>query len=160
MSIKDFLYKVQNEIEDEKTLNLKSDFYERKNILDLRILVCVDVSGSITPELYRMFMNTLDQIRGVSVIKVLETDSEVVALYDYVGGAKVVRLRGGGGTDFNEAFSVAQKMNPSVIVFMTDGEVFGEEVQDPGIPTAWILTGNGRKPYDFGEVVHTLPKVE
>jgi predicted metal-dependent peptidase len=65
---------------------------------------------------------------------------------------------GGGGTAFTEAFSIARKINPDAILFMTDGFV-SDHVKDPGIPTGWILTHDGEPPYNFGEVILKLPKI-
>lgn len=131
---------------------------ERKNVLDLKIVVCVDISGSISTKQFQQFMRQIDAIRGLSMVKVIETDTKVVAMYDYFKENKnrVVRLGGGGGTEFSEAFKWCKKLNPDAILFMTDGQVF-DRVSDPGIPTGWILTQGGRKPYGFGKVVLELP---
>lgn len=153
---KEFLYRVQK---DKPIEHLEGkDLEGRKNILNLKILVCVDISGSISPTQYAQFMRQIDAIKGLSVVKVLETDSRVVALYDYskANKSKVLRLMGGGGTEFYEAFEMAKQIKPDAILFMTDGEVF-DSVRDPKIPTGWVLTSYGQKPYGFGEVVLTLP---
>lgn len=153
---KDFLYRVQRKKPD-ATLGA-AELDGRKNILNLKIITMVDISGSIHAGQYAQFMQQIDAIKGLSVIKVLETDDRVVALYDYVKTApsRVARLRGGGGTAFYEAFEYAKQMKPDAILFMTDGEVF-DQVANPGIPTGWVLTHNGRMPYGFGEVVLRLP---
>lgn len=160
MSVKNFLYQVQKNIEDDKNLELKGEFYERKNILDLKILVCLDVSGSISQETFSSFMKTVDLIKGVSVIKILETDTAVTALYNYSGSQKIARLAGSGGTDFYEAFELAKELKPSAILFMTDGVVFDSVVEDPGIPTGWILSADSplseTPPYGFGQIVQKL----
>lgn len=31
-------------------------------------------------------------------------------------------------------------------------------VNDPKLPTGWILTHDGKKPYSFGEVILELPQ--
>jgi predicted metal-dependent peptidase len=159
---KDFLYKVQKDKSlGEKEGQVKTKVNGRKNVLDLKILVCLDISGSISVDQFKQFIGQIDLIKGLSTIKVLETDVQVTALYDYVktnDEVKVVRLSGGGGTEFKEAFSFAKKLNPDAILFMTDGFV-GDSISDPGIPVGWVLTSDGEKPYNFGEVVLKLPSV-
>jgi predicted metal-dependent peptidase len=124
--------------------------------------VGVDVSGSISLEQFQQFLARIDLIRGLSVIKILETDDEIVALYDYhIGQHEVMRLQGGGGTDFTKAFDLAKKMNPDLILFLTDGMVAPGHVEDPGIPTGWILCHNSenKAPYGFGRVLEVLPEL-
>lgn len=159
---KDFLYEVQKkkDKQDARLVGVKSDILEaRKNVLDLKILVGVDVSGSISERQFRQFMRQIDAIRGLSMVKVIEIDTKIVAMYDYfrINPASVCRLMGGGGTEFREFFQKAKEIKPDAILFMTDGEVF-DKVSDPGIPTGWILTAGGRKPYGFGKVVLELPQ--
>lgn len=158
--VKDFLFKIQKEVHrKQKGPSLKDVEDARRNILNLKIVVGLDISGSISESQFKQFMAQLDLIRGLSVIKVLETDTKVVAMYDYFKGGtnRVCRLQGGGGTEFKEAFQVAKQLEPDAILFMTDGEVF-DSVKDPKIPTGWILTHNGRHPYGFGKVLATLPQ--
>lgn len=160
-SAKDFLYKIQKTKSNPEGTSLKLTQAGRKNVLDLKILVCLDVSGSISSTQFKQFMDQIDQIKGLSIVKVLETDDKVVALYNYEKKneqSRVVRLLGGGGTAFTEAFSIARKINPDAILFMTDGFV-SDNVKDPGIPTGWILTHDGETPYNFGEVILKLPKI-
>lgn len=130
---------------------------DRKNVLDLNILVCIDVSGSISNQQFQDFMRQIDAIRGLSRVKVIEIDTTIVAMYDYfkTSQSMVKRRCGTGGTEFTEAFQSAKKMQPDAILFMTDGMVAGS-VPDPKIPTGWILTRGGVKPYGFGEVILTM----
>jgi len=157
--VKDFLYDIQKEkLKKEKDKFIKDVEDNRRNILNLKILVGVDISGSITPEQFKIFMQQLDLIRGLSVVKVIEIDTKITAMYDYYIGqnAKICRLQGGGGTEFHDAFEEAKKIKPDAILFMTDGDVF-DSVKDPKIPTGWILTHDGVHPYGFGKVITKLP---
>jgi predicted metal-dependent peptidase len=156
VNAREFLYDIQGKKRgDGDTSGLADD---RKNVLDLNILVCVDVSGSISPTQFKQFMQQVDAIRGLSRVRVMEIDTDVVALYDYfkMTGGRVIRLGGGGGTAFSKGFDRAERMKPDAILFMTDGFV-GDQVADRAIPTGWVLTHNGRKPYNFGTVVVRLP---
>lgn len=162
---RNFLYKIQADknklIGDKNTNVIKNMGLDRKNVLNLKILIGVDCSGSITQAQFIRFMRQIDKIRGLSVVKVIEIDTKIVAMYDYfkTGQNRVIRISGGGGTEFHEFFKVAKSMKPDACIFMTDGDVF-DSVSDPGIPTGWILTSNGKKPYDFGEVLFKLGEVE
>lgn len=130
---------------------------ERKNVLDLNIAVGLDVSGSITRADFNKFMAQLDAIKGLSRVKVIEVDTEIVAMYDYFKASqnRVARLGGGGGTFFGHAFARFKELRPDAILFMTDGDVAGQ-VSDPGIPVGWIMTNSSSPPYGFGEVVVRL----
>ncbi len=155
----EFLKNIQK-YKDNTAMNsamLTQQVMERKNVLDLNIVVGVDVSGSISYKQFSQFMAQLDAIKGLSRIKVLEVDTKVVAMYDYVGVSRnrIAKLGGGGGTEFSEAFNIFKKIKPDAILFMTDGHVSGN-IAAPNIPVGWILTQGGRKPFGFGEVVVQL----
>ena len=152
-----FLFKIQKSKNKQNASINSGELSERKNVLDLNILVCIDVSGSISNEQFRQFMKQIDAIRGLSRVKVMEVDTDVVAMYNYfkVEQARVIRRNGTGGTAFHSAFQKAKEMKPDAILFMTDGYV-ADHVSNPGIPTGWVLTAGGQKPYDFGEVIVNL----
>lgn len=137
--VKDFLYEVQ----EKKNSLVSNVLRERKNVLDLKIVVLVDVSGSISEEEFKKFMLQVDKIRGLSVVRILEFDTKVIAMYDYFKTPQneVMRLGGGGGTLFIPVFEQAKKLNPDAILIMTDMENFDErELKNPGVPTASIIT--------------------
>ena len=155
---KDFLFKVQKKLSRDPLEGIKGDFLEdRKNVLDLKVLVGVDISGSISQAQFTSFMKALDAIRGLSVVKVIEIDTDIVSFYDYfkVNKSRIVRLGGGGGTEFTPFFQKAKELNPDAIIFFTDGDVFSQ-IKDPSIPTGWVLSRGGRKPYPWGEVIQEL----
>ena len=152
-SLRDFLYKVQDDKDSKQDSKLKSNFEDRKNILNLKIVVCVDVSGSISNEQYRSFMTSLDKVRGLSMIKVLETDTKVVSMYDYFKNrkGKVFTFKGGGGTDFVEAMKKSTAMKPDAIFWFTDGDD-GGNLKEPDVPTAVVLTKEGGSRYKWMKV--------
>lgn len=139
-----------------KGLDLARLEMERKNVLDLNLVVGVDCSGSISTAMFQDFMTQLNMIKGMSRIKVVEVSDIIEAVYDFTKKGKIARLRGGGGNGEDLFFPMAKKMNPDAIIYMTDGYCIGG-VNNPQIPTAWILTANGRKPYDWGFEVGRLP---
>jgi predicted metal-dependent peptidase len=153
---KDFLIQIQKT--KNKTLVdqhlLDTLLEDRKNILDLNIIVCIDVSGSISRAQYKQFMAQVDSIKGLSRVKIIETDTDIVAMYDYfkMESYRVVRLKGGGGTNFKKALDQVKNMKPDAVLFMTDGHVSGA-ASNPLCPVGWVLTRDGKQPFDFGEIV-------
>ena len=158
-SLRKFLYEVQQEKDSLEKSKLSSQLDDRKNILNLKIVVCVDVSGSISNEQYRSFMTSLDRIRGLSMIKVIETDTKVVSMYDYFKNrsGKIFSFPGGGGTDFKDAMAKAIRMKPDAIVWFTDGDD-GGNLDDPKIPTAVVLTKDGSSMYEWMRVCSKIDK--
>jgi predicted metal-dependent peptidase len=69
----------------------------------------------------------------------------------------VVKLGGGGGTDFYEAFKMAVGTQPDAILCLTDGDESGR-VHKPSIPVAWIVTAGGHAPYEWGQVIAKVDK--
>lgn len=133
---------------------------DRKNVLDLNIMVVVDMSGSIGDAQFNQFMRQLNEIKGISRIKVAEYDDDVRALYDFTfleQGRPIVRKDGTGGNYEPAVFKYINKLQPDAVLFMTDGHVCSNHIPNPGMPIGYILTNNGVKPYSFGEVVIQLP---
>jgi predicted metal-dependent peptidase len=140
-----------------KGLALATFEAERKNVLDLNLVVGVDCSGSISRAMFQSFMTQVNQIKGMSRIKVVEVSDRIEAVYDFTRPrADIVRLKGGGGNGEHLFFPLAKSMKPDAILYMTDG--YCTEAKNPHIPTAWILTKEGIQPYPWGEVVCHLPQ--
>jgi predicted metal-dependent peptidase len=158
-SLRDFLYNVQDDKDSKQENELTSQFDDRKNILNLKIVVCIDISGSISNEQYRSFMTSLDRIRGLSMIKVIETDTKVVSMYDYFKNrtGKVFNFKGGGGTNFSEAMQKSSLMKPDAIVLFTDGADSGN-LTELDIPTAVVLTKDGSCRYEWMQVCSRVDK--
>lgn len=155
--LKEFLFGVQKKL-DSKDSMIPGE-QDRKNVLNLKILVMIDVSGSIDRQTYNMFIKQVNKIKGLSVIKIMEMDTDVVALYSFskLNKNTIARLNGGGGTDFFLPFKEAVQLKPDAILCFTDGEVSKTpKTSSNGIPTAWVLSQEGGRPYDFGEVVRII----
>lgn len=162
-NLKNFLTNIQKTKKDSGNILSNSVIDDRKNLLDLNILVVVDMSGSISQEQFKQFMYQLNEIKGISKIKVAEYDTQVRALYDLsllTNKKSVVRSSGSGGNYEPAVFSYIHKLQPDAVLFMTDGYVCNETVDNKGIPIGYILTHNGVKPYKFGEVVIHLPPLQ
>lgn len=94
-----------------KGLELARLEQERKNVLDLNIVVGVDSSGSINSSMFSSFMQQLQLIKGMSRIKVIEVSDIIEAVYDFEVGTRkpVVRLLGGGGNGEHVFFLMLKK---------------------------------------------------
>lgn len=66
-----------------------------------------------------------------------------------------LRFQGFGGTSFLEPFKYVEKEltgSPTVFIYLTDG--FGEAPKKaPDYPVIWCLTGQGKKPSEWGLAV-------
>lgn len=137
-----------------------ADPSERKNLLDLNVVVGVDISGSISHEMYAEMMRALRAIRGASRMKVIEVDDDVRAMYDLSSWEtrpkSVVRLTKTGGNGENILMPLVRRIRPDAFLYMTDGHVVPAD--NPGVPTGWILTAAGVRPYSWGEVVGRLSR--
>lgn len=158
---RDFLIDIQHKknASNVKNGSISVELAKRKNILDLNILICLDISASISSAQFKQFMAQIKAIKGLSRVKVLEIDTQIVAFYDYfsLNQRSVVRLGGGGGTEFTPAFKKIEQLHPDAVLFMTDGFVYDTgRVKKPACPVGWILTNNGKQPYDFGEIIVRL----
>jgi predicted metal-dependent peptidase len=159
-TLKDFLFEIQQDKDKGKEGLLAGKGSERKNILNLKIVCCVDISGSISEEQYNSFMSQLRKIKGISQVMVIETDTDICAMYNFdkTRPAQAARLGGGGGTNFVTAFTKAQEMNPDAIVFLTDGDDTGDCEKPKDTPVAWVVTEHGHAPYEWGMEVGRIDK--
>lgn len=159
---KEFLQRIQKEKDQNKDVSsqdlLLKNLLDRKNLLDLNIIVGLDISGSISSSQFAQFIRQVNAIKGLSRVKIIETDTCVQSYYDFSlvnNRRNIAKLGGGGGTDFTEAFDAIEKIKPDAVLFMTDGFVSGNP-QKPSMPVGWILTHDGVNPYGFGEIVYRL----
>lgn len=127
-----------------------------------RIIMCIDVSGSITDEMMRNYVSevagALDD--GVAErITVVYADTEVRQVDEFVQGDMVTcKTVGGGGTDFDDTFRWVKEHGEGAacVIYLTDmmTSSFGT---DPGIPTLWAaycpheVLSHYKPP--FGEVI-------
>lgn len=120
------------------------------------MLVAVDCSGSISPQIIAQFAAEISAIKTDSCPKKLHVvyfDSEVSHYESYLpDDALDIRPHGGGGTAFSPVFKYAMDhdINPVACVFLTDlcCNDFGTA---PDYPVLWVSTDAGTAP--FGEVV-------
>lgn len=155
---------------------------ETKEVMRLEELVIViDTSGSCSGKLVRFFLeetwsvfgqseNFFDQfqVRILQCDAVVQEDVKLTSLQDAEQYMKHLVIRGGGGTDFREAFSYIRKlqkkgelMHLKGILYFTDG--FGTyPAQPPGCKTAFIFLkarfGQVEVPYWADKLLLELPE--
>jgi predicted metal-dependent peptidase len=124
------------------------------------LAISVDTSGSISPELYEQAIAEVQECAQSIKAKVFigSCDTEHYGFEEYLDGDPLPKLRGGGGTDFDDASVkledlISQGNEVKAHVFITDGQVsnWGAEV----CPTVWAIHSNteGIQP-PYGELVN------
>jgi predicted metal-dependent peptidase len=124
------------------------------------LAISVDTSGSISPELYEQAIAEVQECAQSIKARVFigSCDTQHYGFEEYLDGDPLPKLRGGGGTDFDDASVklddlISQGNEVKAHVFITDGLVsnWGAEV----CPTVWAIHSNteGIQP-PYGELVN------
>lgn len=121
-----------------------------------RIVVGLDTSSSIAPEVLRLFAAEADGIarRTGAQTHLLAFDTEVHNQMRLHPGQRLrwdsLRLRVGGGTDFRPFFAEAAKLQPSVAVVLSDLDApMGAA---PAYPVIWVAPTDAERPA-FGKLL-------
>ncbi len=115
-----------------------------------RLLVAIDVSGSVPDEDIKKFLAVINRFfkQGIESIEVIEFDSKIttekpIALKQAANGIRVI---GRGGTNFQPAIDFYYEHEEyDGLVFLTDGYAPTPKLPDDKRhkPLAWILTTHG-----------------
>ena len=115
-----------------------------------RLLVAVDVSGSVPDEDIKKFLAVINRFfkQGIESIEVIEFDGQIttekpIALKQATGGIRVI---GRGGTNFQPAIDFYYEHEEcDGLIFLTDGYAAKPSLPDDKRhkPLAWILTAQG-----------------
>ena len=115
-----------------------------------RLLVAVDVSGSVPDEDIRKFLAVINRFfkQGIESIEVIEFDSKITTEKPILlkQASKSIHITGRGGTNFQPAIDFYYEHEEyDGLVFLTDGYAAKPVVPDDKRhkPLAWILTTNG-----------------
>jgi predicted metal-dependent peptidase len=123
------------------------------------IVVAVDCSGSVNPDLLTAFCSELNAIREnlkPETLEVIYFDSRVIETQSFTESDPLeLKHLGGGGTAFSPIFKQVEKMDvpPVCVVVLTDLECddFGAS---PACPVLWcVLEGSRKLTAPFGEIV-------
>lgn len=124
--------------------------------------VCIDTSGSISPEQLEQFMGELSGIlSSYPNIKVnlYYCDTELFGPYELGNKSKIPAAQGFGGTSFVPFFNAIEKKDQGfndvnrVAVYLTDG--YGDFPNKCSIPTLWLVTHDGadNQHFPFGQII-------
>jgi len=115
-----------------------------------RLLVAVDVSGSVPDEDIRKFLAVINRFfkQGIESIEVIEFDSKITTEKPLLlkQAASGIRVVGRGGTSFQPAIDFYYEHEEyDGLVFLTDGYAAVPKLPDDKRhkPLAWILTAQG-----------------
>ena len=115
-----------------------------------RLLVAVDVSGSVPDEDIRKFLAVINRFfkQGIESIEVIEFDSKITTEKPLLlkQAANGIRVIGRGGTNFQPAIDFYYEHEEyDGLVFLTDGYAAIPKLPDDKRhkPLAWILTAQG-----------------
>ena len=115
-----------------------------------RLLVAVDVSGSVPDEDIRKFLAVINRFfkQGIESIEVIEFDSKITTEQPLMlkQATNSIRVTGRGGTNFQPAINFYYEHEEyDGLVFLTDGYAAIPTLPDDKRhkPLAWILTANG-----------------
>jgi predicted metal-dependent peptidase len=115
-----------------------------------KIAICVDTSGSISPQLLNIFLAECRAICALNGIAahIFSCDAE---LHEVVqpGEEFPTELSGGGGTSFIPGLEAAEECEADAAVYFTDGD--GEYPKTCAVPVLWCLTKKHDVP--FGESI-------
>lgn len=125
----------------------------------LEVVVAVDTSGSISQEMFDMFIAELRGIVNASDnvnCKLIICDATVYEVCDISDENVIsdVRFKGGGGTDFRPVFKEIEdrNLNPSVVIYITDGMgTYPEE--PPAYQVLWAIYNKRDVRVPFGRVI-------
>ena len=108
-----------------------------------RLLVAVDVSGSIDSDDLQNFFSIINRFfsYGVDVIHVLSFDSEIKQRFELKKAAKNIKITGRGGTNFQCAIDYYEKHSEyQGLIIFTDGYAEVPKITQPK-QILWILSG-------------------
>lgn len=131
----------------------------------VKVLVCVDTSGSINHDLVKIFVSEVQGIlRAYPQMKcdLFYADAAVHGPFALKPNASLPTPVGGGGTDFRPFFEQIRThpfaLEKTVAIYLTDG--YGTfPSSPPKVPTLWVVVPGGidLDKLPFGESVRLLP---
>ena len=139
-------------------------YVETLETIALRVLVCIDTSGSIDQDALTLFLGEIDGMLAAyptTEAWLFYADAEAYGPWSLTVGGERPAPVGGGGTDFRPFFAAADEAGlideRAVAVYLTDG--FGDFPGEPvSCPVLWVVTPGGRDDaeFPFGEVVRLI----
>lgn len=122
-----------------------------------RILTVIDTSGSMRNDDIAMCFSEIDHMYNAGVsIDVMEHDCGEVDedhIYEYKGSIPKVKIRGGGGTSFDNPikYAIENRTKYTSIIYLTDGYASIPQSYKRVMPIMWVITEDGISLEQFKE---------
>lgn len=106
----------------------------------LHIAIGLDTSGSVGDEELAQFHSEIIRLHNMGInITIIECDTQVNQVYKF-DPKKEFKVHGRGGTAFKPVFDKAEELEIDGLIYMTDGECWGEKIPTPRFTVLWALT--------------------
>ncbi len=107
----------------------------------LHIAIGLDTSGSVGDEELAQFHSEIVRLHNMGVdLTIIECDTKVnVPPYKF-DPKKEFKVHGRGGTQFKPVFDACAELEVDGLIYMTDGECWGENIPKPNFTVLWALT--------------------
>jgi len=99
------------------------EFQGRRKVQTLKIMVCIDESGSVADNEWKQFIAEIDGIHKtkLATITIVKFTAGVEKVFEYKNIQEVMKERFYGGTCFQPCLDLAATEKPDCVVFLTDG---------------------------------------
>ncbi|MEW5769336.1 MAG: VWA-like domain-containing protein [Pseudomonadota bacterium] len=130
-------------------------FMPRLYSQNVRAVVAMDTSGSVTREELQEFLSEIDalkaQVRADVILHACDDKLDANGPWRYAMWEAMslpAELSGGGGTDFRPVFEWIDRdrLSPDLLVYFTDAEGRFPE-REPQYPVIWLVKGKARVPF-------------
>lgn len=127
--------------------NRRSGFAQMGSIYELasKLLVAVDVSGSVTSESLRAFYSVIARFfkYGIETIDTIQFDTKLKELETFKKAKKEINITGRGGTDFQPIFDyIREHRQYDGLIILTDGYAPAPKIDFPmRTKVLWICQG-------------------
>lgn len=106
----------------------------------LNIAIGLDTSGSVGDEELQQFHSEIVRLHNMGIdLTIIECDTRVNQVYKF-DPKKEFKVHGRGGTAFAPVFKECEKLEIDGLIYMTDGECWGEQIPTPKFTVLWALT--------------------
>jgi predicted metal-dependent peptidase len=126
----------------------------KKKKREMVLGVCVDESGSVSPEQHAAFMNEIQQIaKQVTRTYLVHADCEVSFVEDLSKAKFKPTRRSAGGTAYQPAITKCLELKCNMIVYFGDMDS-ADRPKNPGVPVLWVVVGSQKPPAEFGKAAY------
>lgn len=153
-----YLKKLMGTLEKGRKKTIMRRNRRQPNRLDLRgeisnhiakIVVAIDISGSISDEEFNVAINeVINIVKNYKYeIKIIECDTKIRRIYKAKNSKDIkARLNTRGGTRFSPVFKYVNNTDTNVLIYFTDGKGEVELEVKPGkYKTLWIISGKANE---------------